>query len=48
MKTEKTPIIDGHSDVLTNLWVTKRDFFKHGTQGQLDLPRAQIGGLKCG
>ncbi len=43
---------DGHNDVLLRLWRQKTDgvtaFLEGGTKGQLDLPRAQKGGMVGG
>jgi membrane dipeptidase len=52
MKTHMFPIIDGHNDLLLNLYApedgTRRDFFTRGSTGHLDLPRAREGGLVGG
>ena len=46
------PIFDGHNDTLTVLLKQKEDrertFYEHSGFGQLDLPRARIGGLGGG
>lgn len=42
-------IIDGHTDVLLDLLAAGRhagrDFFAHGAEGHVDLPRLQLGGI---
>jgi membrane dipeptidase len=42
------PIFDGHNDVLIRLDDGKRDFFRRGEEGHIDLPRAREGGLAGG
>lgn len=42
------PIFDGHNDTVLSLRATGRDFFARSTEGQLDFPRAQEGGLAGG
>lgn len=39
------PVIDGHNDTLTTLYHEARSFFEDQQAGQVDLPRAQRGGL---
>lgn len=46
------PIFDGHNDTLTHIFNPERghgrSFYERSEYGQLDLPRAQIGGLAGG
>lgn len=46
------PIFDGHNDTLTHIFQpakgNNRSFYERSTTGQLDLPRAAIGGLAGG
>ena len=46
------PIFDGHNDTLTHIYRPDRgqgrSFYERSENGQLDLPRAQIGGLAGG
>lgn len=48
----KLPVIDGHNDVLLDLYVTERgggrDFFTRSERSHLDLPRARDGGFAGG
>lgn len=50
--TKPLPIFDGHNDVLLSLYLPERgkgrSFFKRGTKGHLDLPRARAGGFAGG
>lgn len=42
------PVFDGHNDTVLSLNSSGRSFFKRGTVGHIDLPRAQKGGLGGG
>jgi membrane dipeptidase len=48
----KYSIFDGHNDTLTHIFRPERghgrSFYEHSTVGQIDLPRAQSGGLTGG
>lgn len=44
----KIPIFDGHNDALTKCMNTGRSFLKSSEDGQLDLPRARLGGMVGG
>ena len=39
------PIFDGHNDTIQQIGEGKRSFFRRGTRGHVDLPRALEGGL---
>jgi membrane dipeptidase len=49
---QKFPIFDGHNDTLTHIFRPEkgnnRSFYERSEIGQLDLPRAEIGGLAGG
>jgi len=45
MNREFPPILDGHEDFVTAIPRQKRDFLTESTEGHVDWPRAQKGGL---
>lgn len=49
MSDQRFPVIfDGHNDTVLSLTGTGRSFLKRSTEGHIDLPRAQKGGLGGG
>ena len=48
----KTPVFDGHNDLLLALWRSNdldgKDFIFGRQKGHIDLPRCKKGGLKGG